>query len=374
MRLSDLRAETIPITTAGDFICSSLQSWEIENTDAANSIFIHERRAATASASDSTEVAAGETRLFFFDPRENPIISMIAATAAVTALVRRETFRSRLRWSIARYGAISAQRAASLWRRVSATVVELSAGYTTWRARSGVDAIIQNDQGNNAFTAGNGANGNAIVQSDGTGAAQLSSSDGADLIRQGVNGADLLRNSATRMAWTDTETNFQNMTTGGVVGYDGAGTDPRHTLSSAHRVLHTPVAGGGIDSVLDCWELPPVNATVIAVGDYVMKVAGTQRVTPATTTNTTMPVLGICVVGATGNAGGTTFARIAFFGQVASLIADNAGVVDGQFIKPGTTTANEAESQTTPSLITFGRADATAASTVAFSAKLRAMG
>ena len=106
---------TVPITTAERIPLTALQSWEIKNTDSTNSIFVNERRDAQASAAHSTEVAAGETLLFFFDPKTNPIISLIAATAAVVALIRKETFRSRLAWNLNRYGAIAAQRAATLW-------------------------------------------------------------------------------------------------------------------------------------------------------------------------------------------------------------------------------------------------------------------
>ena len=90
--------------------------------------------------------------------------------------------------------------------------------------------------------------------------------------------------------------------------------------------------------------------------------------------NVTQGVLGICVVGGTGNAGGTVFGRVGILGWFYGILADAAGVVGGQFAKPGTTTANQGEAQTAPSPITLGRALITRASGVATELYLRGMG
>src|SRR3990167_3896877 len=137
VRLSDYTlGVVVPITTAGEFPCSSQQSWKIENTDSANSIFVNENNApSSAVATQGTEVPAGQSGLFFFDPKENPIIYMIAATAAVSVNIRKETFRSRFLFGLARLAAgISFEVATQFLARVSATVVKLRGDYTEFRA------------------------------------------------------------------------------------------------------------------------------------------------------------------------------------------------------------------------------------------------
>lgn len=247
---------------------------------------------------------------------------MIAATAAVTALVRRETFRSRLRWSIARYGAISAQRAASLLRRVSATVVELAAGYTEARA----DTYAGKTNSNNSV--GLATDGVVRVTSGGTQRATFQA-------------AQFSIEQVTSMIW-----------------YVGAQTDPRHTLSAGGIVAHTPVAGGAIDDVGQFREYPITNAAVIAVGDFVLfaSVAGAGNRVSAAGAGSTGLVIGYATVGGTGNAGGTVFARIKTEGAImATILSGSGGTVDGQFGLPDNAVANRMDSVTAGAVGVFSR-------------------
>ena len=86
----------VPITTADSFPVAGLEWWEIENPDSnTTSIFLNEAAAATTTATQSTEVAPGRTKHFFFNARKTPVVSMIAATSATRVNLRKRAFRHR---------------------------------------------------------------------------------------------------------------------------------------------------------------------------------------------------------------------------------------------------------------------------------------
>jgi len=87
---------TAPITTATVMPVAGFEWWEVENPDSnTTSIFLNEVTAATTTATQSSEVAPGERRHFFFNAKKTPLVSHIAATSATTYNVRKRTFRNR---------------------------------------------------------------------------------------------------------------------------------------------------------------------------------------------------------------------------------------------------------------------------------------
>ena len=368
----------VDTTAVLESLSGDYQFWTLENPDTnAQSIFYNQNATASTTATQSKPVRPGQTAFFFVNAWDNPNgVSLIAATAAQTVNLVKETFRTRLGYQIAVLAAGVAASVVNFWQAVagSTTVVQMVGGRTTWRAASGADALIQNDQGNTGLNINAGANGDANLLADGTGGAALNSSDATDFIKMSSGSMNITRASTQIVQLTDSAY-AHRVSTAPITLTDGGLTDVRHTLSSTHRVLHTPVAGGDIDSVLDTIERPIDDGVVLAAGNSLVMVSSTTgRLALATTANVTQGVLGICVVGGTGNAAGTIFGRVAILGWFYGILADAAGVVGGQFVKPGTTTANQVESQTTPSLITFGRALITRANGVATELYLRAMG
>ena len=349
---------------------SKLSSWEIENTDSANSIFINEQ--AAVSAADETggsEVPAGSTRAFFFDPDQNPLIGLRAATAAVLVNIRREYFRSRLGWNIARYASVRVQQAEQFFRRLSATAIEPRGAFTTIRAGASKALILENDQANAAVTIDAGANGGVAVQSDGTGFAELRSSDAADFFRATTGGTmGVFRNGARSLTFSDSETGVSNLVVRPLLLRAGETTDERHRFNSTDRYMRM-VGDGASSTVFDTIELPIVDGNVIAAGDGVIYAFAGNRVNKITLAGA-LQLVGICVVGGTGDAAGTVKALIRVFGVlVGTLIADNAGVTAGQYLIGGAADVNQYASQASPQQ-SAGRVLATAASGVAFDVRL----
>jgi len=369
----------VPITTAASHAVQGYQYWEIENPPGnANAIFVNLVTTATTTGTQSTEVLPGSKYYAFVNQIDNPNgVSLIAATGATTVIRRRETFRTRLGYTLAVVGgSIAAVVGGSLWRLVSGstTAIQPKGAVTEARAdtvrnkRAGTGLGIYTDAATVGIALRPGT-APTVAASE----SRIFSPDGTDRFEIGNGGLALMTNNVYRVAASDSRVAVQNATPFNF--NSGLDTDPRHTLSSTHRVLHTPVAGGDIDSVLDTIERPIDDGVVLAAGNsLVMVSATTGRLALATTANVTQGVLGICVVGGTGNAGGTVFGRVGILGWFYGILADAAGVVGGQFVKPGTTTANQVESQTTPSLITFGRALITRANGVATELYLRGMG
>ena len=368
----------VDTTAVLESLSGDYQFWTLENPDTnAQSIFYNQNATASTTATQSKPVRPGQTAFFFVNAWDNPNgVSLIAATAAQTVNLVKETFRTRLGYQIAVLAAGVAASVANLWRTVagSTTAVELNGAFTEARADT-----VRNKTAGTGLGIYTDAAATGIALRPGTAPTvnasevNIYSPDGTD--RQYVLNGNIVQttNSIDRFVVRDADVHVRNSPT--FIHFEGAGTDPRHTLTSAHRVLHTPVAGGAIDSVLDTIERPIDDGVVLAAGNsLVMVSATTGRLALATTANVTQGVLGICVVGGTGNAGGTVFGRVGILGWFYGILADAAGVVGGQFVKPGTTTANQVESQTTPSLITFGRALITRASGVATELYLRGMG
>ena len=368
----------VDTTAVLESLSGDYQFWTLENPDTnAQSIFYNQNAVATTTATQSKPVRPGQTAFFFVNAWDNHNgVSLIAATAAQTVNLVKETFRTRLGYQIAVLAAGVAASVANLWRTVagSTVAVELNGVFTEFRGNTyrnkdaGTGVGIYTD----AATVG-------IALRPGTAptvqASQVRvfSPDGTDYLAFQNGEIDLVTNSVIRLTAQDGQVAVLSAVP--LIAYSGVGTDPRHTQTSTHRVLHTPVAGGYIDSVLDTIERPIDDGVVLAAGNSLVMVSSTTgRLALATTGNVTQGVLGICVVGGTGNAGGTVFGRVGILGWFYGILADAAGGVGGEFVKPGTTTAHQGESQTTPSLITFGRALITRANGVATELYLRAMG
>src|SRR3990167_587441 len=371
----------VDTTAVLESLSGDYQFWTLENPDTnAQSIFYNQNATASTTATQSKPVRPGQTAFFFVNAWDNPNgVSLIAATAAQTVNLVKETFRTRLGYTLAVIAAGVAASVANLWRTVagSTTAIEPVGSVVQVRANT----VRNKDDGTGLWLFTDAATV-GIALRPGTAPtvaaseSALQSPDGTDQFRT-QNGAVILQtNSTLGLVQIDNELQLRNLATlTRLALYNGNATDPRHSQSATHRVLHTPVAGGDIDSVLDTIERPIDDGVVLAAGNsLVMVSATTGRLALATTANVTQGVLGICVVGGTGNAGGTVFGRVGILGWFYGILADAAGVVGGQFVKPGTTTANQVESQTTPSLITFGRALITRASGVATEVYLRGMG
>jgi len=369
----------VPITTAASHAVQGYQYWEIENPPGnANAIFVNLVTTATTTGTQSTEVLPGSKYYAFVNQIDNPNgVSLIAATGATTVIRRRETFRTRLGYTLAVVGgSIAAVVGGSLWRLVSGSTTAIQPKGAVTQARADTYRNKTAGTGLGIYT---DAAATGIALRPGTAPTvtasetRFFSDDGSDYIRLLNGNIVYVTNNIARGGVTDSGLNGNNASP--LLMYNGNGADLRHTLSPTHRVLHTPVAGGDIDSVLDTIERPIDDGVVLAAGNSLVMVSSTTgRLALATTANVTQGVLGICVVGGTGNAGGTVFGRVGILGWFYGILADAAGVVGGQFVKPGTTTANQVESQTTPSLITFGRALITRANGVATELYLRGMG
>lgn len=379
--IADSESLSIP-TTAGFYIQRGGADFvliQVFNDDPSNlnDVFVSiSGQASTTPTAGSGSVRLGQRSAPFsvlLDSKSNPNgVSAIAATGATRVTVVRTTFPD----AEAFYAAVAGFAAAAvslnnIWVVVSGTVVQLNASWTEARA----DTF-------DSKTAANGVRLGASMPAGGVGVGSVALAAASARLGVGTTYMDLLAASA---AWirsgtsvlvaNSTKSYFNGLGTGTGLEFDAAdGTDTRHTLSSTARVLHTPVAGGAINSAQDCLEVPIVNAAVVAVGNIVELAGGGANACQAAAAGSTRSVLGIAVAGGTGNAGQTVFARVAFFGIYFGLLADTTGTVEHQFVRPGGTTADRVESTATPIANSFGKALTTAVSGGACAIALRGLG
>jgi hypothetical protein len=347
----------ISILTGGTEIpCSGPQKWEIENTDTANSIFVNEElMPPSAATSGGSEVAAGLTRTFFFDGEKTPMIRFKAATATVLINIRKTNFRSRILFVLAEIAAgIAKEITDQFWQRVSATVVKLAGAYTEARAdtfdrKTAATGLVI---GTNAIA--NGIRiGGAVAQSGGN--VRVASADGTDWLQVVNSGIAAFLNSAAVFNCSDTEVQAR---VASLVQYAGAGTDPRHTLSSTALTTHTPVAGGAISSVYKTLKLPIKNGDVIANADIVVydQAAGgnANRVMKQNAVGD-VAVAGVAISGGTGDPGGTVMAEFVIDAFLVGALVGNGSCTTLQYLILGAATVNRVDSSTVRTNASFGR-------------------
>src|SRR3990167_6307980 len=118
----------VDTTAVLESLSGDYQFWTLENPDTnAQAIFYNQNATATTTATQSKPVRPGQTAFFFVNAWDNPNgVSLIAATAAQTVNLVKETFRTRLGYQIAVLAAGVAASVANLWRTVagSTTAIE----------------------------------------------------------------------------------------------------------------------------------------------------------------------------------------------------------------------------------------------------------
>lgn len=330
------------------------------------------RAAAVAAVSGQVVVAPGQFSLpFLLNMKENSGgINGIAETGDTVVTVFRAPFLSPELYNAAVVAFAAGVIAAQYWVAVSGTAVALTGAFTSARAdaiqnkTAATDVSVSNRDTNTAGVAiGAGpnhglANGSVVIGLGGNGIEVASS---ATDVR--VSGTTYARFEASDLRIAAAKSIIQD---NGVLG----SADPRHTLSSTDRVMHTPVAGGLLSSTMDSIELPIANSVVLAVGDNAEIVGGNNRVQLGTALST--GAVGPVIVGGTGNAGGTVFARIRINGVLAqTLIADTAGVTAGLYLQFGAVNPAARVQDKATVEGTFGRTLTTAASGALTDAFLR---
>jgi len=348
-----------------------MEYWEIENSrDNTTSVFV--RTQGTASvATSSHEVAPGEIYPLFLDHENGNKhgVSLIAETSDTLVMVRKTYFRSRLRFDLAKFaGAVAAAISTSFWTRISATAIQLSGGLTAARFDStrpktaGADWTAQNDQGNNSFVANDGANGGTDVRGDGTGNAALLSSDDTDFVAMGTGRLNITRASTQLIDLVD-NLYAHRVSTAPVIFTSGDLTTEIHRFNSTARIRRMTASGAAASQAMDQSEWIIENGQVIAAGDLVELTAAASTVRAEQVGST--GIVGVCVSGGTGDAGGTVKALVQEWGMLnGTLVADNAGVTAGERAFGGATDVNQIASQATIEG-TFARLLETGASGVA---------
>lgn len=277
--------------------------------------------------------------------------SIVAASATPTVILLRESFQSQEAFLI--FGPVfiaAAAQFAAMWFAASATQLQPVGPFTGARLDTarGIAAA-------GAMTLG--VTGNATF-----GVPFLMGSSAGDYAEIGTNGWQVINAGSIRLYMDNTS--VLSLRNGySFVQHFGAGTDPRHTIAPTQQVLHTPVAGGAIQSLLVCYEFPVANGSTVTAGDIVEFNNNANNRISSSAAGSVQIILGIAQTTATGNAGGTVFARVAVEGWVTGTIADTGGVTVLQYIKPGTTTANKVNSTAALAVNSFGRCTLTATAT-----------
>lgn len=309
----------------------------------------------TGKAGSERIPPGGVPGVYFLDPSNVNGVSAIAASGNTTVMLKRVPFPDEAAFfeAISSYAAMAALIAA-LWFAATGTAVQLVGNYTEARA----DTVGPKT----AATSFAVQDSNRTTRIEVTPTVlELTSEDRTDYIDVLNGGENHYTNSVLRQVLSDTELQLVNAEA--IVQYNGSQVDPRHTLNSNSQIMNFPSAGGQISGTRKLIELPIANAAVVAAGDIVEFATSASVAVSSAAAGSTRHILGKAITGGTGNVGLTVFAQVLIEGvEVSSLIADTNGVVLGQFVKPGGTTANRVESQTTPDQHTFGVSLSTAAS------------
>lgn len=295
---------------------------------------------ATTVDTDSEEVNPGNFGIAFLDAGDR--LSMIAATAATGVILKFFRAKTTLVAEIYALAVTASLMVANLFWQNVAGKLQMRAPFTTWIARSGTDAIIQNDQGNSGLIVANGANGDASLTADGTGNAVLASGDGTDYVAMGTARLNITRASQQKVDLTDTEFIHQNISTTPVTFYNSS-TGERHRFTETERMLRA-TGDGNINGVLDSVEYCVASGLTITAGDLVELSTTTGRVRGAQLNSTVC--IGQAGTTGTGDAGGTVKVIVRVMGHlVAAFVADNAGVTQFQYALAGATDVNQLKSQ-----------------------------
>jgi len=300
--------------------------------------------ALATTAWPSREVPAGGRGVFILTPENgDAVLSLIAATSSVNCTLQVLSFRSPLIAEIVGAAALLALFILdSFFRLTGGDTLVPTGAITTIQARSGASLILENDQANVGVSLGAGANGSALVAADGTGFAEIRSSDAADFFRATTGGTmGVFRNSARSLIFADAETGVSNLTSRPLVLRAGETTDERHRLSSSAQTYRM-VGDADADDVIEIRERAIVDGEVVAGGQLVAIAIGSGRLRVPQAGD--LPA-GPCVAGGTGNAAGTVKATYVTDGIATLLVADDAGVTQGQYIIAGATDAFEVASQ-----------------------------
>lgn len=336
-----------------------------------NSIFLAlNRDATTAAVTGQVVVAPGQwSPPFILTEKDNRGgINGIAATGDTVVSVLRQSFRNGEELNAVLGGIFGGMLAAQYWVAISGTQIQLAGAFTEARMDTLDRKTAATGLAIGANAIANGIRiGGPVAQAGGN--VRIASADGTDWLQIVNGGVAHFLNSVAIFNVSDTES--QTRSGASAVLYNGAGSDPRYTLTPTGMVSHTPVAGGAIDDAGEFREYPIVDGSVVAVGDFVMfaKVAGAgNRVRSALVADNAEMLAGYCTSGGTGNTAGTVFARIKTYGAImATIISGTGGTVDGQFGKPSTTVAevNRMISVTTQQVGVFCRVlDGSAATVV----------
>lgn len=341
-----------------------------------NSVFLALNKAATtAGVTGQVQVMPGQFSIPFILNQEQNAggINGIAATATTVVTVFRAPFLTPDQYNAAVIAFGVGLAAAQFWQFVSGSTTAIQpvgaiveARADTIRTKTTGQALaLRNDTGASVFNAATGANGNVDVVAPGSGQADLITSAGEDFV--GVRTADtrVVRNNVTLGEIVDAQFSWR-VSTAPLSLTDGGFTDERHRFNSTHYIRRM-VGDDENNGVMECEVLPVVNAATVNPGDLVKWIAP-NRCQVAALNDTS--IVGVCVSGATGNAGGTTKAIIAMFGWlVNTLVADDAGVTAGQTLLGGATDVGQVASQATIEG-TFALCTETAASGVVTSCRL----